>query len=137
MAESANSNKKTGFLSLPREIRDLVYGYTLICALEPIHFDSVSGFMPAEEAVQVGIILMISRSLPPLITTEARETLYKCNTITIRCEDIASLLYCRSLQRAGPTDFDPRERIRHLIIFVDGAVSNSKDLSQEDPNVGL
>lgn len=76
------------FLSIPREIRDLVYEYLLISS-EPINFNSLSG--PLVYDVDTG--LLSSWKAIPQVAHEACGIFYRRNTFVILDGDLHSFLH--------------------------------------------
>ncbi|MCJ1455445.1 hypothetical protein MMC28_005800 [Mycoblastus sanguinarius] len=141
-------HEKASFLSLPRELRDQNYDLLLVSQYEPIYYDKINGFMPAEKLVQSGIALMDLGYSNALIAVEAREIFYKKNTFTVKCIDIPSLLDYTPFVQTDTSVFDPMAKISRLDVLVDCAetvlvdtdeveVSDFSDRERQNPTAGL
>ncbi len=124
----------TGFLSLPRELRDQIYDLLLVSHDLPIYFDSVNGFMPIAESLQSGILLTLCNALP-LMVVELLETYYRHNHFIVKCADIPSLMASVPYPPATSSLVNPKTQFTRLTILVGSAILNP--YSKDDPNIGL
>lgn len=118
MMESATSSTQSSFFSLPRELRDQIYGYLLVDHDRPIFFDAVNSFMPMAEYLQDGILATLCKAIPSM-AVEVLAIFYKHNHFIIKCVDIPWLTNFAPYQiTIAPLPY-PRSYVMHLTVLVD------------------
>lgn len=83
------NRSKASFLSLPREIRDLVY-HDLVISSEPIHFNQLCGPLVSDVAVDDGLLRLWGYLAQ--VVQEACEMFYSQNTFVIFDDGLPSFL---------------------------------------------
>lgn len=81
----------TNFNSLPRELRDQIYGQVLVSPL-PIQFSNVLGPMVCDPDLLGPMAMLFAWASNRQIADEACEKFYQCNTFLVHCEDLPTFL---------------------------------------------
>lgn len=126
LQKQESEHGRVGLFSLPREIRDEIYTYALV-APEPICFDKESGFMPAQELIQWGIVLMHPGCNLPQVLAEARSIFYRHNTFKLKCDAIASFLDFIPFRTSVEHAFNSRGLVTNAIIMVESVDNDLAD----------
>ena len=135
----------TNFLSLPRELRDQIYGQLLVRPL-PIQFSNVLGPIVCDPDVLGPLTMLFAWASNRQIADEACEIFYKRNTFSVHCEDLPTFLganihkmlvidVCQSLHKqesACIRSFDTKEWVANMSVIVEeGNTSFSRYLAYE------
>ena len=119
MASLAETKEtSTNFLSLPPEIRDEVLSYLLVDS-EPIGFDDEIDFMPTDQMVRWGLILMSPSHTNRSFAAMARSIFYGRNTFRIQYDDINSFFNPMPFPGTESDGFPVRQIGQRLIITFD------------------
>lgn len=81
----------TNFNSLPRELRDQIYGQVLVSP-SPIQFSNVLGLMVCDPDLLGPMAMLFAWASNRKIADEACEIFYQRNTLLVHCEDLPILL---------------------------------------------
>ena len=81
----------TNFSSLPRELRDQIYGLVLVSPV-PIPFSNILGPSVFDPDLQGPMAMLFSWASNQQIADEACEIFYRYNTFLVYCEDLPILL---------------------------------------------
>lgn len=79
------------FNSLPRELRDQIYGLVLVSPL-PIQFSNVLGPMVCDPDLLGPMAMLFAWASNRQIADEACTTFYQCNTFSVDCVDLPLFL---------------------------------------------
>lgn len=79
------------FNTLPRELRDQIYGQVLVSPL-PLQFSNVLGLMVCDPDLLGAMAMLFAWASNRQIADEACEIFYQRNTVLVHCEDLPILL---------------------------------------------
>lgn len=79
------------FNSLPRELRDMIYGLVLVSPL-PIQISNVLGPMVCDPDLIGPMAMLFAWASNRQVADEACEMFYQCNTFLVHCEDLPTFL---------------------------------------------
>ncbi|CAF9905903.1 MAG: hypothetical protein ALECFALPRED_001902 [Alectoria fallacina] len=135
---AASDLAMANFNSLPRELRDQIYGQLLVSPL-PIQFSNVLGPMICDPDFLGPTAMLFEWASNGRIADEACEIFYKCNTFSVHCEDLPSFLgakihkmlsidVSRFMHKQEPTcirSFNTKEWVTNMNVVVEQ--DNMKD----------
>ena len=120
------------FNSLPRELRDIIYGLVLVSPL-PIQFSNVFGPMVCDPDLIGPVAMLFAWASNRQVADEACEMFYQCNTFLVYSEDLPTFLGAKihkmlSIDVSGftykekPTcirSFDTKEWVTSMHVVID------------------
>lgn len=106
-----------GFLSLPREIRDKIYGYSVICEA-PISLYTAQNFKSSALAKMDGLKVALVHPFSGGIALEARDTFRRINRFTVHYPALHPSRPYAKCERIPRALFGPDAWIRHAVIIL-------------------